>query len=117
MQIHFRSHELSQSIDALVIYIKSHPFIEFFFIGLLAIVAVQISVRFLTVKKNPNDDTFTHKDFERIAGEDVFSTQVDLARAYIEMSQTKLAKQVLKQVIKQANGKSKRDAKQLMKML
>jgi|SRR6185312_16166826 len=49
-----------------------------------------------------------------IAGDDVFTTQLDLARAYIEMDQKTLAQEILAQVIQQGNTIQQHEAKLLM---
>ncbi len=51
---------------------------------------------------------------DSIAGEDVMTTQLDLARAYIEMDENQLAKQILSQVSATGNPTQQRQAQQLM---
>ena len=54
------------------------------------------------------------KDIEAIAGDDMVTTQLDLARAYIEMNNKELAKQVLSHAAKQGNVSQQQEAKQLL---
>lgn len=56
-------------------------------------------------------------DFSAIAGDNVISTQLDLARAYIEMSQHALAKPILKEVIRAGDKQQKLQARELIKCL
>lgn len=52
--------------------------------------------------------------FDEIAGEDNIETQLDLARAYIEMKQPKHAKKILKTVLAIGNTAQKKAARQLL---
>lgn len=52
-------------------------------------------------------------ELSAIAGDDVFSTQLDLARAYIEMNNKLMAKKILKAVIDQGS-KIQRDEAELL---
>lgn len=56
----------------------------------------------------------TSRDIRAIAGDDVMVTQLDLARAYIELGKKKLAKQILDHVIKHGNPHQQQSARQLM---
>lgn len=56
----------------------------------------------------------TSKDIRAIAGDDMMVTQLDLARAYIELGKKKLAKQILDHVIKHGNASQQQSARQLM---
>lgn len=49
-----------------------------------------------------------------IAGDDVMTTQLDLARAYIEMGENALAKQILEQVIQDGDLGQQQQAQRLM---
>lgn len=57
----------------------------------------------------------TSQDIRAIAGEDMISTQLDLARAYIEIGKKQLAKKILDHAIKQGNLSQRQQAHQLMK--
>lgn len=54
------------------------------------------------------------EEIEAIAGDDMVTTQLDLARAYIEMNDKDLAKQVLSHAAKQGNVSQQQEAKQLL---
>ena len=54
------------------------------------------------------------EDIQAIAGDDMVTTQLDLARAYIEMNDKNLAKQVLDRAMKQGNATQQQEAKQLL---
>lgn len=49
-----------------------------------------------------------------IAGGDLMSTQLDLARAYIEINQKQLALEILNEVSLQGSASQKQEAKQLL---
>jgi FimV-like protein len=75
-----------------------------------------VLVLFMTRRKKTKSTS--HKeapiDFEAIAGEDVITTQLDLARAYLEMDNKQSAHSILKNVIKRGNGEQKIEARQLI---
>ena len=52
--------------------------------------------------------------FDEISGEDHIETQLDLARAYIEMKQLKHAKKILKTVLAIGNTAQKKAARNLL---
>lgn len=56
----------------------------------------------------------TSHDIKAIAGDDVMTTQLDLARAYIEMHKTTLAKQILVHVIEHGDADQQQEARQLL---
>lgn len=57
------------------------------------------------------------QDLTLIAGEDVISTQLDLARAYMETGKNQLAHTILKYVVAHGNAVQQNDAQQLMMQL
>ncbi len=57
------------------------------------------------------------KDIEMVAGEDVVTTQLDLARAYIEMGKRNLAKSILFHVKKHGKEDQQVEARRLIKSL
>jgi len=61
--------------------------------------------------------TITSQDIRAIAGDDVITTQLDLARAYIEIGKKKLAKKILDHVMEHGNVNQKLAAQQLMMAL
>jgi FimV-like protein len=56
----------------------------------------------------------TASDISSIAGDDVCVTQLDLARAYIELGKTMLAKQILENVISDGNQNQQQTAQELL---
>lgn len=56
----------------------------------------------------------TSQDIRAIAGEDVMHTQLDLAKAYIELGKNKLAKKILQHVLQNGNTDHKKAAEQLI---
>lgn len=53
-------------------------------------------------------------DIKAIAGDDVITTQLDLARAYIELDKFTLAKKILEHVVEHGNSNQQDEAKKLM---
>src|SRR5438445_12840789 len=70
--------------------------------GLLFVLLVLLKLKTPQKKLIKNTEEM-QQTVSAIAGDDVITTQLDLARAYIEMDQKKLAKEILAQVIKQGN--------------
>lgn len=60
-------------------------------------------------------DQQTFDDFNAIAGDDVYATQLDLARAYLETGNASLAKTILKSVAKLGSAKQREEAKRLLR--
>jgi FimV-like protein len=56
-------------------------------------------------------------DLSSIAGEDVVSTQLDLARAYIETKNATAAKTILKAILAQGNTTQKKAARTLLDLV
>ncbi|MCD6038873.1 MAG: hypothetical protein K0S27_273 [Gammaproteobacteria bacterium] len=108
---------------------KAH--LIFFIEIILAIIILLVSIFFLK-KKQPlqvNLPRVTHdmpepikkvptlitsQDIKAIAGDDRMTTQLDLARAYIEIGKKKLAKKILDHVTQYGNLNQQQVAKQLM---
>lgn len=63
-------------------------------------------------KKSPY--TVSNRDIEMVAGDDVFTTQLDLARAYMEIGKKNLAKSILSHVSKQGSPAQQQEALRLM---
>ena len=57
------------------------------------------------------------RDLSAIAGDDVLTTQLDLARAFIETGRVQSAKSILKTVIEQGNHLQQEEAQKLMKYI
>ncbi len=56
----------------------------------------------------------TSQDIKAIAGDNVMATQLDLARAYIEMNKKQLAKKILEHVLQNGDSHQKLEAEQLI---
>jgi FimV-like protein len=54
------------------------------------------------------------RDLAAIAGDDVITTQLDLARAFIETGRNQSAKSILEFVLEQGNALQQKEAQQLM---
>ena len=63
-------------------------------------------------KKSPL--IITSHDIKAIAGDDIITTQLDLARAYIEIGKKKLAKKILDHVSRHGNSNQQHAAQALM---
>lgn len=59
----------------------------------------------------------TSRDIKAIAGDDEIVTQLDLARAYIEMGKTAMAQQLLRHVMQHGNKAQQEEAQQLVETL
>lgn len=71
----------------------------------------------MKTKKNVLKETntiITSRDIRAIAGENVMVTQLDLARAYIEVGKVKLAKQILDHVLLHGDLNQQKSAQQLL---
>lgn len=56
-------------------------------------------------------------DITAIAGDDIIATQLDLARAYIEINQKTLAETILDSVLQQGNVEQQEEARHLLTYL
>ena len=74
-------------------------------------------VQFAHEKKNlANNMTIplTHQDVASIAGDNITSTRLDLARAYVETDNRIMAKNILEEVITQGSSAEKKEALNLL---
>lgn len=71
---------------------------------------------YLIFRRKPasKETTKNVEDLSAIAGEDVITTQLDLARAYLETGRMQSAKDILEYVIKQGNAIQQQEARQLI---
>src|SRR5690242_8309082 len=74
-----------------------------FLLAILVFIKLIHSGRRQSTKTESHHQTLSNKDIEMLAGDDVVTTQLDLARAYIEMGKNNLAKSILFHVSKQGN--------------
>lgn len=64
------------------------------------------------------DTTFKNNDsIDAIAGEDIYSTYLDLARAYLETNRMTLANELLKQVSENGHDHQKKQANALLEVI
>jgi len=82
------------------------------------ITLVALSCLFSTLfKLQKKKRKLLEQDIQAIAGDNVITTQLDLARAYIEMNQQDLARDLLNQIIKKGDILQQSEARQLVATL
>lgn len=94
-------------------------------IHVLVVVALLVSIVSLGIlssalanlKKRKKELSKMHEKIQEFAGEDLMATQLDLARAYIEMDQKDLATEILQQVLKEGSVIQRKNAKELLASL
>jgi FimV-like protein len=91
----------------------SNPHIRYSLIAGLMLSIVTI-VYFAIYKRKPGCSDDSSADFASFSGDDLIATQLDLAKAYIEMNEAKLAKQILSKVIKSGSAHQQSEARQLI---
>jgi FimV-like protein len=102
-----------QTIHYYLTYFMAHASLRHLLIAtVLALLAIFIFL-YAQQKKSAAQTV----DFTAIAGDDVNATQLDLAKAYLEMGQKHLAKNILRQTVKQGSKPHKTVARQLLKSL
>lgn len=69
------------------------------------------------ISTGPSTRVLSSQDIRAISGGDVMATQLDLARAYIEMDKTSLAKKILLHVAEHGNPAQQQEARQLVNVL
>jgi FimV-like protein len=98
--------------------LKSYlPLLLFIGLGSLLIFIMGLCL-ILKPRKLQNTAKYDHEELHHmnaIAGDDVITTQLDLARAYIETGRKQLAVQILDYVIEHGNPDQQQEAKQLKK--
>lgn len=112
--------------DSMIQFAHTHSLLFVFIVITSLLTVFIITVLLLNPKNHPKmaekTKSFTNKhdffinaqDIRAIAGDDVIVTQLDLARAYIELDKRKLAKQILENVIQQGNHQQQLTAQQLL---
>lgn len=73
---------------------------------------IAIATREKPIAESEANQPFQH--LSAIAGDDIITTQLDLARAYLETGRKQLAKEILEYVMQQGNNKQQQEAQQLM---
>ncbi len=84
-------------------------------IGSISLILFSLGLRVILKPANARDQQ-AFDDLNAIAGDDVFATQLDLARAYVETGNAALAKSILKSVAKQGSAKQREEAKRLLRL-
>lgn len=77
----------------------------------------QIRIKENQISATKSSYTITSQDIKAIAGEDLMATQLDLARAYIEMDKKSLAKKILEHVIEHGETTQQTAARELIRNL
>ncbi|MDR3491166.1 MAG: FimV/HubP family polar landmark protein [Gammaproteobacteria bacterium] len=111
---------LLNDINYFILYLNEHSSLRYMLIAvIISLLLVILSAgRLSRFRKNKTIAERAFKiDFSNIAGEDVIATQLDLAKAYIEMNQTKMAKQILNKALKHGNSSQQQEARQLVDTL
>jgi FimV-like protein len=102
-----------ETIQSAIAFLTTHTMLRYVLIAGVLLLLAMFILFYAHQKKSPE----TKVDFEAIAGDDVTATQLDLAKAYLEMGQKTLAKTILRQTIKQGSKPQKLHARQLLKSL
>lgn len=119
---------LEQYIKSTCLTITAHPL---FFIELTLAIVITLTGLFFFKKQQPAQITavipppksnalkklpiiITSQDIKAIAGDDIITTQLDLARAYMEIGKKKLAKKILDHVTQHGNSSQQQAAQHLM---
>jgi FimV-like protein len=107
--------------NQILFYIHTYQFPITFgatlFVMLLSLTLIRSRRKQLQKIRAVESHLFKNSDIEMFAGDDVVTTQLDLARAYIEMGKSKLAKTILLNVSKQGKPDQKSKAKELISTL
>lgn len=122
-QINNYLHLIMQDLKSFVVYVNSDP-VMFFEIAVILCIILGISLLLHNEKKRVVSTSSAKqslhsadKDYAAIAGEDMIGTQLDLAKAYIEMDQPDMAKKILGEIIDKGNTIQKQEARDLIDSL
>jgi FimV-like protein len=107
---------LYENLKPIITYLNTHPIAHYSLIA-TTFLLLAFMVLSLRQKKSPVLKKENPQDINAIAGDDVMSTQLDLAKAYIEMDRKKMAKKMLQKVEKQGSSTQQRQARQLLEAL
>lgn len=99
-----------------IILFAQHHSMMFVSIVMISFFALFILIILLLNPKKESTQ-LNSQDMSAIAGEDVCVTQIDLARAYIELGKTMLAKEMLESVVSQGNHDQQQVARELLSTL
>ncbi|GEM_PF-2355339 len=105
------------SIKQFIFYLDNHSFLRYLLVA--AILIILLSMFLIRYTKSRKTSTLDELDMDMsaIAGEDMIATELDLAKAYIEMKQSEIAKKMLKNVLKKGNSSQKQQALNLIDTL
>jgi FimV-like protein len=101
-------------IKPYLFYLNTHPSLRY---CLLGVILVTLAVLIRGINQKVEERQTTSRNFNAIAGDDVMATQLDLAKAYIEMGQKDLAITILKNVKRKGNDSQFAEAERLIKTL
>ena len=97
-------------------YLNDHAMIRYaVIVGILMTLGMLLFLYNTQQKKSATSSVLT--DMTAIAGDDLIDTQLDLAKAYLEMNQKNQAKTLLMQILKDGTDAHKTRARLLMKTL
>lgn len=99
-------------IKPYLLYFTANNSARFIIMGLIAVALI-----LLFIERRRREGLDQNVNLEAIAGEDVMTTQLDLARTYIEMGQKDLASSILKKVKRRGNNSQRGEAKRLIETL
>ena len=111
--------------ETTMLFIQAHPWLYYVLIiaifAIIGVVIVTTPKKSTTAKNISSVKNISHiatsKDISAIAGDDLFATQLDLAKAYIEMDQHDLARKILKETLKSGTPAQQIEAHQLIAAL
>ena len=89
----------------------------FIMVALLSILLFAAGIYWIFKNEKSNSSIAISEDLLPIAGEDVISTQLDLARAYIDTNNKHLAKPILQLVLEQGSKLQISEAKELLVLI
>jgi len=100
-------------------FIISSVVIGILFILLISAVCFRKFKKKIIVLPQPVQSTYvvTSKDIRAIAGDNMLTTQLDLARAYIEINKKSLAKKILQHVLEHGQEEQQYAARRLLSSL
>jgi FimV-like protein len=103
-----------ETIRPFLVYLNDHAIIRY---ALIVAILMTLGLLVLLYNSQQKKSATSAADVSAIAGDDVLATQLDLAKAYLEMDQKILAKPLLKQILKDGKREHKERARLLMKTL
>ncbi len=68
----------------------------------------------LSVSLAAEEKNISKPDFSAISGDDIFATQLDLARAYIELGRKQSARKILEEIMEQGSAEQQGEAQELL---